>query len=446
MDTDPDSEFGGERVVDVMRRVNRREDFSARRPSQYTNWIDEQLSWKETCYVGSWSTFANLALEGPDAVDLLADLSINSFADYPVGGGKHLVQCDEDANVVAEGVLVREGEERFVVHGVPCYWTAYHLENGDYDATAEFRDTFNYGIQGPNSLKVLDALADHSLREVGFMRSGPIEIAGVDVTAVRFGMSGEVGFELHGPGEHSERVWSAILEAGEEYGIRRLSSGTSSINQLEAGIPSRVRDFVSAIFGEEMADYRAFLREHQTRDLITHAVEGSFEADDISDYYRTPVELGWDRYTKFDHDFVGREALEAEVENPQRVLATLEWNDEDVVDVYASLFREGPTFKYMEMPHQQKRSMIADRVLVDGEDVGVATMRGYSYYFRQMLSLCTIDVEHSDVGTEVTVLWGEGENPASPTVEDHVQTEVRATVARTPYKEDRRRANLAESE
>ena len=446
MDSDQDPEFGGRDVLEVMRRANRREDFSARRPSQYTNWIDEQLSWKETCYVGSWSSFANLLLEGPEAVDLLADLSINSFADYPVGGGKHLVQCDEDANVVAEGVLVREGEERFVVHGVPAYWTAYNLETGDYDAACEFRDTFNYGIQGPNSLEVLDALADHSLREVGFMRSGELEIAGVDVTAVRFGMSGEVGFELHGPGEHSERVWTAILEAGEEYGIRRLSSGTSSINQLEAGIPSRVRDFVSAIFGEGMAGYRAFLREHQTRDLITHAVEGSFEADDISDYYRTPVELGWDRYTKFDHDFVGREALEAEAADPQRVLVTLEWNDEDVVDVYASLFREGPAFKFMEMPHQQKRSMIADRVLKDGADVGVATMRGYSYYFRQMLSLATVDVEHADPGTEVTVLWGEGENPASPTVEDHVQKEVRATVAETPYKEDNRRKDLSTAE
>jgi vanillate/3-O-methylgallate O-demethylase len=441
---DSDSEFGSEGVLETMRRVNRREDFSARRPSQYTNWIDEQLSWKETCYVGSWSTFANLKLKGPDAIELLADLSINSFADYPVGGGKHLVQCDEDANVVAEGVLVREGDEEFVVHGVPCYWTAFNLERGDYDATAEFRDTFNFGVQGPRSLDVLDALADHSLREVGFMRSGPIEIAGVDVTAVRFGMSGEVGFELHGPGEHGETVWEAILEAGETYGIQRLSSGTSSINQLEAGIPSRVRDFVSAVFGDGMADYRAYLREHQSRDLITHAVEGSVEAEDISDYYRTPVELGWDQYTKFDHDFVGREALEAEAADPDRVLATLEWNDEDVVDVYASLFQPGATYKFMEIPHQQKRSMIADRVLVDGEDVGVATMRGYSYYFRTMLSLCTIDVEHSDVGTEVTVVWGEGENPASPTVEDHVQKEVRATVARTPYKEDRRRATLAE--
>jgi len=119
-------------------------------------------------------------------------------------------------------VTSSEDEETFVVHGVPCHWTAYNLENGDYDATAEFRDMFNYGIQGPNSLKMLEALADHSLRDAEFMRSGPTEIAGLDVTAVRFGMSGEVGFELQGSGEHSEEVWDSILEPGEEYGIRRL--------------------------------------------------------------------------------------------------------------------------------------------------------------------------------------------------------------------------------
>src|SRR3712207_8445384 len=43
--------------------------------------------------------------------------------------------------------------------------------------------------------------------------------------------------------------------------------------------------------------------------------------------------------------------------------------------------------------------------------VGVATSRGYSYYFREMLSLCTIDVGHAEVGTPVTVHWG---NPGGP--------------------------------
>jgi vanillate/3-O-methylgallate O-demethylase len=97
----------------------------------------------------------------------------------------------------------------------------------------------------------------------------------------------------------------------------------------------------------------------------------------------------------------------------------------------------------MDMPHQQKRAMVADRVLAGGEDVGVATMRGYSYYFREMLSLAVVDVEASEPGTEVTVLWGEGPDPTSPTVEDHVQKEVRATVANTPYKEDRRRTDVS---
>lgn len=429
--------IGEANVVSDMKAANRREDFGGRRPGEYTHWIKEQMSWKETCYIGRWSFLANLKLTGPEAIDLLADYSINSFESYPVGKGKHLVQCTEDGYVIAEGVLVRTGEEEFIVHGVPAYWTAYNLENGEYDASAEYRDTFNFQVQGPNSLDVLESVTDSSLDDVPFMGSKVININGTDVRAVRFGMSGELGFELQGPGERGEDVWSTILDAGQEHGIRRLSVKTSSINQLESGIPSRVRDYVSAIFADDMAGYREYLRETATRDLITHPIEGSFDADDISAWYRTPVELGWGHYIG-DHEFLGHEALNAEKANPTRTTVTLEWNDEDVVDVFASLFQSGPTKKYMDMPHQQKRAMVADEVLIDGEPVGVTTMRGYSYYFRKMLSLCTIDVEHSEPGTEVIVRWGEGENLTSPTVEPHETTEIRATVAATPYKEDRR--------
>ncbi|WP_418280593.1 glycine cleavage T C-terminal barrel domain-containing protein [Halorubrum sp. DTA98] len=428
-------------VVTRMRTANRRQDYGGRRPNQYSHWIKEQMSWKETCYIGRWSFLGNLRVEGPEAVDVLADLSINSMEDFEIGQGKHVVQCNDDGKVIAEGVLLRTDDEEYVVHGVPAYWTGYNLENGTYDATGEYRDTFNFQIQGPNSLKVLDEVAEHSLRDVGFMRFDSIDIGGNEVRAVRFGMSGELGFELQGPAEYGEDVWEALYEGGQEFGVRRLSAKTSSINQLEAGIASRVRDYVSAIFGDDLAEYREYLRETATRDLITHPVEGSFDGDDISDWYRSPVELGWGRYVG-DHEFTGRDAIESELDDPDRTLVTLEWHDEDVMDVYGSLFESGETFKYMDMPHQQKRAMIADTVVRDGEPVGVATMRGYSYYFRQMLSLCTIDVEHSEPGTEVTVLWGEGGEPASPTVEPHAQKEIRATVARTPYKEDRRREDI----
>ena len=114
-------------------------------------------------------------------------------------------------------------------------------------------------------------------------------------------------------------------------------------------------------------------------------------------------------------------------------MRTLVWNAEDVLDVHASLFRDGDPYTFMDMPRDQRGFMWADRVTRNDEEIGVSTSRGYSYYFRKMLSLCTIDVAHADSGTDVTVVWGE---PAGP------QKEIRAKVTPAPYKQDNRRVDL----
>jgi vanillate/3-O-methylgallate O-demethylase len=126
--------------------------------------------------------------------------------------------------------------------------------------------------------------------------------------------------------------------------------------------------------------------------------------------------------------------MEAEVASPRRLMRTLVWNPQDVIDVYASLFRQDQPYEFMEMPRDQRGFMYADKVTKNGSTVGVATSRGYSYYFREMLSLCTIGVAQSEPGTEVAVVWGD---PGKP------QREIRATVAPAPYKTDNRRADLA---
>ena len=66
--------------------------------------------------------------------------------------------------------------------------------------------------------------------------------------------------------------------------------------------------------------------------------------------------------------------------------------------------------------------------------VGVSTFSSYSFNERSMLSLGIIDKEHSDEGTEVTLVWGEeGGGSSKPTVERHRQIEIRATVGPVPY-------------
>jgi vanillate/3-O-methylgallate O-demethylase len=183
-----------------------------------------------------------------------------------------------------------------------------------------------------------------------------------------------------------------------------------------------------------MDEYRTEFAAAMPASTATFNIAGSFEADDVSAWYRSPVELGWGKNVKFDHDFIDRAALEEEAANPKRVMRTLVWNADDLKKVYGSLFDERTVpYDYMEMPRDQRGFMYMDKVLKDSRLVGVSSSRGYSYYFRKMLSLCTIDVEQSEPGTDVEVVWG---NPGKP------QKSIRATVAPAPYKKDNRRANL----
>jgi vanillate/3-O-methylgallate O-demethylase len=138
---------------------------------------------------------------------------------------------------------------------------------------------------------------------------------------------------------------------------------------------------------------------------------------------------------KFDHDFIGREALEALDPEEQRRKVTLAWNAEDVADIFASLVDvEGPGYQVFDLPNANYGSSNFDAVVdAGGSTVGVSMFTGYSANERRALSLATIDHE-IPVGTELTVVWGEpGGGTKKTNVEPHVQKEVRVVVSPVPY-------------
>ena len=138
---------------------------------------------------------------------------------------------------------------------------------------------------------------------------------------------------------------------------------------------------------------------------------------------------------RFDHEFVGREALEKAAGSPGRKKVTLAWNGEDVARAMGSLFEKGDAAKYIDLPLSNYSTWPYDRVLKDGETIGVSTFSGYSYNERSMLSLAMVDVD-TEFGAEVTLVWGEeGGGSAKPVVERHVQAEIRAIVSPCPYSE-----------
>ncbi|HZA01220.1 MAG TPA: aminomethyltransferase family protein [Hyphomicrobiaceae bacterium] len=421
-------------------------------PAEFTNWRDEQRAWRETCVLFDQSHhMVNLFVKGPDALKLLSRLGVNTFSNFRVNRAKQFVPCNHDGYVIGDGILFYLAENEFVFVGraPAANWIEFHAATGGYDVAVEkddrspsrpmgkpvVRKLYRYQIQGPRAEKVIERLNGGPFPDIKFFHMDHIAIKGRKVRALRHGMAGEPGLEIWGPYEEGEEIRAAILEAGKDFGMVPVGSRAYATNTLESGwIPSPL----PAVYtGEKMKAYREWLPANGYE--ATASIGGSFVSTDIEDYYLTPYELGYGGFVKFDHDFIGREALERVAGKPHRKKVTLAWNADDVGRVFRSMFDPGvEMYKYIDLPLSNYASSSYDRVERGGKTVGFSMFSGYSTNERSMLSL---GIVNSDIqfGDELSLVWGEeGGGTAKTTVERHRQTEIRVKVSPAPYSRDAR--------
>jgi glycine cleavage system aminomethyltransferase T len=425
-------------------------------PAEFTNWRDEQQAWQRTCVLFNLSYhMADLAVEGPDALTLLSRLAVNSFDGFTLDRAKHFVPCSPDGYVIGDVILYALGENRFNLVGrAPALnWITYHAETGGDDVRVELdqrsslrtdgrRKAYRFQLQGPNAMQVIEKALGGPPPELRFFHITKVVIAGQTVGALRHGMAGQPGWELYGPWDEGEAVRDALVAAGEEFGLRQVGGRAYSSNTLESGwIPSPLPAVYS---GDALRPYREWLPATGYEGRAS--IGGSFVSDDVEDYYFTPWDLGYGHYVKFDHDFVGREALERMAEGEHRQKVTLALDDQDVTRTIGTMFDRTDRAKFVDWPSAVYSMHPYDRVAVDDETVGVSTWIGYSSNEAKMLTLAVLDAEHAEPGTEVVLVWGEeGGGTRKPTVEPHVQTEIRAVVSPVPYVEAVRKAYAPDS-
>jgi syringate O-demethylase len=415
-------------------------------PPEFSNWRDEQQAWQTTCVLFDQSFHMNdLLVQGPDALELLSRIGVNSFDGFGVGNAKHFVPCTPDGYVIGDVILFALGENQFNLVGrAPALnWVTYHAETGGYDVTVELdlrtalrtdgrRRSYRFQLQGPNAMQVTEKALGQAPPELRFFHTTTVTIAGKTVNALRHGMVGQPGWELFGPWDDREAVHEALLTAGEEFGLMQAGGRAYSSNTVESGwIPSPLPAVYS---GESLKAYREWLPA--TGYEGSASIGGSFVSDDVEDYYFTPWDLGYGHYVKFDHDFVGRDALEQMAEEEHREKVTLALDDEDVTRTIGTMFQKTDRAKFMDWPSAVYSMHQFDEVAANDETVGVSTWIGYSSNEGKMLTLAVLDAEHAEPGTEVILVWGEEDGgTAKPTVEPHVQTEIRAIVSPVPYVE-----------
>ena len=411
--------------------------------AEFSNWRDEQRSWRESVALIDQSYhMTDLYVSGPDVMKLVSSLAVNSFANFGRDKAKQFVACNYDGYLIGDMVIFGLEDDLVAIVGRPAVanWVQFHAETGGFDVAVERdersvsnpgpRKIFRYELQGPRAWALLEKLNGGPLPEFKFFQMGEVTIAGQTLRALRHGMAGAPGLEFWGPVALAARIKAAILEAGREFGLEQVGGRAYSTIAIESGwIPSPL----PAVYtGEQMRPYRQWLGADSFE--AVSSLGGSMASDDIQDYYLTPWDLDYGRLIKFDHEFIGRAALERMASRPHRRKVTLEWNKDDVLSVYASQLQEGDNGKFMEMPAAHYATHPYDRVEFGGRAAGISTYPVYLHPDRAWISLATLDADAASLDGEVTIIWGEENGgTAKPVVERHFQKKVRARVAPWPW-------------
>lgn len=409
-------------------------------PPEWTNWREEQRAWREAAVLFDQSHhMPAMYMKGPDAFELLQYLGVNSFAKFSPGKAKQYVACNPNGQFVGECIHYRHDEEDFeLISGMHLHnWVHYHVDTGKWNVTIERdyptaenpkgRRKFRFGMDGPNAEKIFHEVIEGTPPVVPFFNHARVRIAGCDVVALRHGMAGHRGVELSGRFEDGPKVRAALLQVGEKYGLRPGGTTTYFSAAIESGWMAYPPAAVYT--GEEMRKYREWMTADSWE--INLNLGGSFYGKSIEEYYVTPWDLAYDNLVKFDHDFIGRGALEKSAPQPRRTAVSLVWDVDDITKIVRSLYEAELPYKYIGYPAAsysfQQNDEVRDSV---GNLVGISTWAGYTINERNTISQAMVDRSLAEPGTKLTLIWGEPHGGSrKPQVERHRQTQISVTVA-----------------
>ncbi len=296
------------------------------------------------------------------------------------------------------------------------------------------REFYRFQVEGPKAWELLEELNGGPLPEIKFFKSAMISLGDHEARGMRHSMGGMPGLEISGTWDDYKAVRRLIMTSGKKYGLRMVGSIAYFTTVIESGwwaVP------VSGVYtGQGTEGYRRWMSPKHAS--MRMSLGGSLYSENIEDYYLTPYEVNYGHIIKFDHDYIGRDALEAKKNRPHRRKVTLVWNADDVLSVMQAQFEGGDSADKplpITMPLAAIARMHYDKVTdKSGNPIGLATYPCYTANENAMMSLASVDAEFAKSGSEVVLWWGEdgGGSRSAGNIEAHKQVEIRAIVAPSP--------------
>jgi glycine cleavage system aminomethyltransferase T len=202
------------------------------RPWNYGDHINEYWAVREAVSLGDVSTLGKLIVTGPDAVEFLERVYPTTIGDIKVGRSRYVLLLNERGHLFDDGMVLREEDQ----NGVPRFVLTF-TSGGASNAESWMRDwaeTWALDVRIMDrtmslaAINVTGPLGAELLRRVGvadetvpkFLQHRHLQVADVPCHVMRLSFTGEASWELHHPWNRSVELWSALIDAGTDLGIK----------------------------------------------------------------------------------------------------------------------------------------------------------------------------------------------------------------------------------
>lgn len=212
-------------------------------PVEYSGITAEHMAVRERAGLFDVSHMGQIEIAGGNALDAVQRISCNDASRLQAGQAHYSGLLTPEATFVDDLLVYRLGAQHFMLvvnasHIDRDY--AYIAEGikpaGDVVAVNASARYALIAIQGPRALEILQALTGVDLASMKYYWFAHGEIAGVRGTVSRTGYTGEDGFEVFVPPQSADRVWLALLQAGEPAGLIPCGLGARDTLRLEAAM------------------------------------------------------------------------------------------------------------------------------------------------------------------------------------------------------------------
>jgi len=314
-------------------------------PVQYRGIIDEHRHVRTSVGVFDVSHMGEFEIRGKGALDFLQRVTINDVSKLAEYQAQYSAICYPHGGIVDDVIVYRWPDHYMMVVNASNMEKDFKWLSEQKMSEVELSEVSAHysllAVQGRNAQATLQKLTNINLAAIKYYWFAAGEIAGVPAFVSRTGYTGEDGFEIGFAAQHSEKVWSAIFDAGKEFGIEPIGLGARDTLRLEMKY---------CLYGNDI-------------DQTTNPLEAG---------------LGW--ITKLDKgDFIGRAAM-------AKMKA-------------AGIPRKLVGFE-MEGKHIARHGY---PILKDGAPIGHVTSGTFSPSLEKSLGLGYVVSQHSAVGTELVI-------------------------------------------